>query len=127
MKYELYYYQDRDGVEPVHDYIQGLGVSERAKTYAFMRHLGEHGPQTTRPAADYLGDKTGLYELRPKPHRYLYFYYHRNRIIFLHAFEKDTKAIPEKDIKIAMERKTQMVLFGKASKLEFEEGHNDET
>ena len=121
MKYELYYYQDRDGLEPVRNYIRGLGVSERAKTYAFMRHLGEHGPQTTRPVADYLGDKTGLYELRPKPHRYFYFYYHRIKVIFLHAFEKDTKAIPEKEIRTAMERKTQMIRFGRASKLEFEE------
>ena len=121
MKYELYYYQDQDGVEAVRDYIQSLSVSERAKAYAFMRHLGEHGPQTIRPTADYLGDKTGLYELRPKPHRYLYFYYHRNKVIFLHAFEKDTKAIPEKEIRIAMERKAEMIQFGKASKLEFEE------
>jgi phage-related protein len=127
MKYGRYYYQDRDGLEPVRDYIRGLSVSERAKTYAFMRHLGDHGPQTTRPAADCLGDKTGLYELRPKPHRYLYFYYHRNKIVSLHAFEKDTRVIPEKAIKIAMERKAQMILFGKASKLEFEEEANDET
>ena len=122
MKYELYYYQDQNGVEPVRDYVQSLGASERAKTYAFMRHLGDYGPQTTRPAADYLGDKTGLYELRPKPHRYLYFYYHKNKIIFLHAFEKETKAIPGKDIKTALERKAKMIRFGKASKLEFEGG-----
>jgi len=29
--------------------------------------------------------------------------------------------------KITMERKAEMVLFGKASKLKFEEGDNDET
>ena len=121
MKYELYYCQNQDGSEPVRDYIQGLSVSEKAKTYAFMRHLENHGPETTRPAADYLGDKTGLYELRPKPHRYLYFYYHRNKIIFLHAFEKDTRALPERDIRIAMQRKTEISRFGKVSKLEFEE------
>lgn len=119
MKYELYYYQDDDGSEPVRDYILGLGVSERAKTYAFMRHLGEYGPQTTRPAADYLGDKTGLYELRPKPHRYLYFYYHEGKIIFLHAFKKDTKTIREKDIRIALARKAKMIQFGRMLKLEF--------
>ena len=43
------------------------------------------------------------------------------------VFPEKNKLVMKKDIKIAMERKAQMVLFGKASKLEFEEEHNNET
>ena len=124
MKYEPYYFQDVDGTEPVRNYIQKLSVSERAKSSAFIRHLGEYGPQTTRPAADSIGGRTGLYELRPKPHRYLYFYYHRNKIIFLHAFEKDTKKIRQADLNIALERMILVERLGKISKLKFEEEKN---
>ena len=127
MKYELCYFKDVDGSEPVREYIQNLSASERAKTYAFIKHLGEHGPQTTRPVADSIGDKTGLYELRPKPHRYLYFYYHRNKIIFLHAFEKDTQKIRQSDLNIAWERMILTERIGRISKLEFEEEKINET
>ena len=127
MKYDSYYFQDVDGSEPVRDYIQKLSASERAKTYAFIRHLREYGPQTTRPVADSIGDKTGLYELRPRPHRYLYFYYHRNKIVFLHAFEKDTQKIRQNDLKIAWERMILIERFGRISKLEFEEEKSNET
>ena len=124
MRYEPYYYQSEDGSEPVRNYIRKLSVSERAKTFAFIQHLSEYGPLTTRPVADYLGNKTGLYELRPKPHRYLYFYYYRNKIVFLHAFEKNTKELEEKDIKTALARKDYVTKCGKISKLEFEEEDN---
>jgi phage-related protein len=125
MPYEAYFYIDGDKTRPVLDYIRGLSAAERAKTYAFIRHLIQHGPQTPRPAADYLGDGTGLYELRPKPHRYLYFFFLREKIVLLHAFEKDTQAIRYKDIRIALERKNSVLNYGKISKLEFEEGANE--
>lgn len=127
MKYEPYYFQDVDGSEPVKDYIQKLPKSERAKTYAFIQHLGEHGPQTIRPIADSIGGKTGLYELRPKPHRYLYFFYQRNKIILLHAFEKNTQKIRQSDLDIAQERKILTERLGKIAKLEFGEGNKNET
>ena len=73
-----------------------------------------------RPFADYLGEKTGLYELRPGRHRVLYFFYIRNKVVLLHAFLKKTNTIPERDIEIALHRKEICEVPLKFNKVDFE-------
>ena len=96
-------------------------VNEKAKAFAFINFLSEVGYKVRRPFADYLGDQTGLYELRPKPSRVIYFFCDKNKIVLLHAFIKKTKAIPEKDLKIALDRKENCDVLFKFNKAEFEE------
>ncbi len=60
MNYQIYYFQDEKGTEPVREYIGRLTEAERAKVFAYLDYLSEVGPQMRRPMTDYLGDKTGL-------------------------------------------------------------------
>ena len=55
--------------------------------------------------ADYMGNKTGLYELRPGRHRVIYFYMEGKKIILLHALYKKSEKIPEGDVDEALWRK----------------------
>ena len=66
----------------------------------------------------------GLYELRPKPSRVIYFYLHKNRIVLLHAFIKKTKAIPEKDLRTALDRKENCEVLLKFNKADFDEDNS---
>ena len=118
--FEVYYYVDEKGMAPVRDYLFGLPEGQRAKVFAFVNFLSEEGYKVRRPFADYLGDQTGLYELRPKPSRVIYFFHHKNKIILLHAFLKKTKAIPPKELKVAMDRKENCEVLIKFNKVEFE-------
>jgi len=95
--------------------------SEKAKGYAYLKHLSDVGYKMRRPFADYLGEKTGLYELRPGRHRVLYFFFVRNKVILLHAFLKKTDAIPIKDIDIALHRKEICQVLLKFNKVDFDE------
>ncbi|OGX13980.1 MAG: hypothetical protein A2351_05380 [Omnitrophica bacterium RIFOXYB12_FULL_50_7] len=79
--------------------------AERAKVFAYLEHLSEYGPQMRRPMADYMGNKTGLYELRPGRHRVIYFYMEGKKIILLHALYKKSEKIPEGDVDEALWRK----------------------
>ncbi len=112
---------DEKGRSPVQEYVKRLPVPERAKMYAYLKHLSEVGYQMRRPFADYLGGKTELYELRPSRHRVLYFFMLRNKIILLHAFLKKTDEIPEKEIDIALARKEICEVLRKYNKIDFSE------
>ncbi len=118
--FEIYYYIDEKGAAPAREYLLGLPEGQRVKAFAFIKFLSEEGYKVRRPFADYLGDQTGLYEIRPKPNRVIYFFYHKNKIVLLHAFLKKTKAIPEKELKIAMDRKENCEVLIKFNEADFE-------
>lgn len=121
MKYEIFYFEDDKEKTPVREYILRLPSAERAKVFAFLDHLAQVGPKMRRPMADYMGDKTGLYELRPGRHRVIYFYFERDNIILLHAFLKKTDKIPKKDLEIALFRKEICEVLAKFNQIDFEE------
>jgi hypothetical protein len=54
--WHLLYYIKQDGTKPVEEYIRKLSVNEREKTFAFIEHLKEKGPDLHRPYADLLED-----------------------------------------------------------------------
>ena len=121
MEYQAFYFEDNKGVAPVRDYILALPTAKKAKVFAYLHHLENVGPSMRRPMADYMGDRSGLYELRPGRNRVIYFYLQRNKIILLHAFLKKTEAIPEADIRVAEDRKDICETLGKYQMVNFEE------
>ena len=102
-KWQLLYYARQDGTKPVEEYIDKLSSSEQAKTFAFIDHLKENGPNLTRPYADLLED--GIHELRIKltgeQVRILYFFCYKDIIILTNAFEKHSDKVPKSEIKTA--------------------------
>ena len=121
MNFEVLYFVDEKGNAPVREYIKALATPERAKVHAYLKHLSDAGYKMRRPFADYMGDKTGLYELRPGRHRVLYFFLVRNKVILLHAFLKKTDEIPKRDIELALHRKEICEVLLKYHKVDFEE------
>ena len=121
MSFDVCYFKDENGNEPVREYIQDLTEPNRAKVYAYLQHLSEAGYQLKRPWGDYLGDKTELYELRPGRNRILYFFLHRNKVILLHAFLKKTQEIPEKEKERAMRRKEMCKVFLRFNAVDFDQ------
>ncbi len=120
MNFGVFYFVDERGRAPVQDYLKALPDGERAKAYAFLKHLSETGYQMRRPFADSLGGKTGLYELRPGRHRVLYFFFMREKIILLHAFMKKTDAIPCREIETALWRKEICEVLQKFNQVDFD-------
>jgi phage-related protein len=96
---------------PVKEYLDALQMNERAKVAAFIGLLEENGPNLKRPYADFLKD--GIHELRIKvtgtQTRILYFFCHEDQIILTNIFEKRTSKVPEKEIDLAKERRTDFL------------------
>ena len=103
-KWEIIYYEDRNGGSPIEEFIDGLpSVMHQARVLAVIGLLEEHGVGLHRHYADLLED--GIHELRVRVgrlrYRILYFYWQRNKIVLTHGFAKTTRRVPEREIRRA--------------------------
>lgn len=102
------YYRDRDGHEPVNDFIDTLPPERQEEidyTISLLNRLGSSDPPLPFPYSSQVEGQ--LRELRCHYGRQLYrILYRRSRNLFvlLHAIEKRSKAIPRADIDIASVR-----------------------
>lgn len=95
------------GARPVKEFIDGLSKAARAKVYAGLTMLEEHGNRLQLPHSRALGE--GLHELRithPEgPFRIIYCYQPGRRVVLLHAFVKRTEETRRSDLDLAQARK----------------------
>jgi phage-related protein len=100
----------------VDSFLSSCNLKLRAKVIERLDLLADKGNSLRRPFTDKLRD--GIFELRTgqgrlEP-RLLFFFEPLKRIIFVHAFYKKTRWIPEEDIELAIERK-KIIKSGKAT------------
>ena len=105
------YYRDPRGAEPVDEFIQALPPRRAAKIDEFIEeHLNGRLPQDPPPPFPVTSQIDGeLRELRIRfaNTRYRILYQRsENLVVLLHAIEKDTGAVPQPDIKLALQRMT---------------------
>jgi phage-related protein len=110
-KIEVVFFQDDDGSVPALtalEYFERHEPKVAIKLQALIEALAEHGFNLRRPMTDNLRD--GIYELRGKVkginHRLLYFYGGEKIAVLSHHLTKE-KQVPDKDIELAVKRKTK--------------------
>ncbi len=106
---EILFYQEKERVVPVRDWLKDLRHSDRlayAKCAAAIERLAERGHELRRQLADFL--KEGVYELRLKKgtvnYRILYFFHGRNVAVLAHGLIKEGP-VPEADILRTLRRR----------------------
>jgi len=103
--FEVEFYEDRSGNEPIKDFILGLQAkgqtskndrirSEKILTY--IRVLQEYGTRAGEPYVKHIEDD--IWELRPLDNRIFFFYFRDNTFVLLHHFLKKTKKTPRREI-----------------------------
>lgn len=107
------YYRGQDGREPVADFTDALPGKRAAKLDAFIqKHLNGRDPAAPPPEHPVTSQIDGeLRELRVRfaDTRYRVLYQRSGNLnVLLHAFEKDTAAVPKNEIALA---KARMVDF----------------
>lgn len=105
---EVLIFAGTDGESPFLQWLNKQPPKVQDKCIVFIERLEEYGHELRRPQADYLKD--GIYELRVNRqglnYRILYFFYNKQAVIS-HGFVKQVKKVPEREIKIAVENKTE--------------------
>ena len=89
-----------DGVK---EYIKSLSsTTEKAQIVQYLDRQATLGHRLKEPVSKPLRD--GIQEIRPGPHRLLFFFY-KGRIVIIHAFRKKTRETPDHEIKAAIGKK----------------------
>jgi phage-related protein len=104
----IHYYRAPDGSEPVNDFIDGLDARRQVALDNQIDRLNMLTPASPHLPFPHSSQVRGeLRELRCHYGRELYrmlYRRSRNLIVLLHAFRKDTGAIPEAEVRIAEQR-----------------------
>lgn len=103
----ILFYIDTAGGDPVSEEIEKLVPQDRRKVAAYIALLRQEGEELRRPVADYVGDK--LYELRPGPHRVLYFFFLKENAVLLHLFRKRSDRLPDWEKRVALNRMADLI------------------
>ena len=103
--YDIIFYEDKNGVSEVKEYIEELRKLETSnkqarinsnKIIAYFRELRKRGTRVGSPISKHLDGE--IWELRPLDNRFLYAYYKDNTFIILHHFIKKTKKTPRREL-----------------------------
>lgn len=107
--YEILFFRDKNGVEPVKEYILSLAKQESKdsriklnKIRDYIKLLSELGTRAGEPYVKHLQDE--IWELRPIRDRILFAALVGGRFVLLHQFMKKTQKTPKKEIQIAQQR-----------------------
>jgi phage-related protein len=103
-EWRIEFYRTQRGESPVMTYLNELPADDRAKAVKFMHLLLEFGTGLGMPHARPLTGHKPLWELRPMPHRILYFAHTGRVFVMLHAFVKKRGKTPSREIQVAEQR-----------------------
>ena len=103
--YEVIFYQEKNGNEPIKDYIYQLSQQPnskdaRIKLKKIIEYIGQlktYGLAAGKPAIDHITG-TDLYELRPTSDRIFFAYWQDDTFVLLHHFVKKTQKTPPREI-----------------------------
>jgi phage-related protein len=106
--YEVIFYKDTKGNEPIKEYLYELKrqslTSKRdrivmEKILAYLKAMQDYGTCAGYPVMKHLeGD---LWELRPLSNRIIFFYWKDDIFVLLHHFIKKTRKTPVREIEQA--------------------------
>ena len=107
MNWQIEYYADKTGDEPVRDFINRQSLDAQAEIFHVIGLLQEFALSLGQLYVKKIG-KSGIRELRihhsSDNYRIFYFAFTGRRFILLHAFLKKTMKTPEREINMALKR-----------------------
>ena len=106
MGHNIYFYKDKNGNEPVLEYMRELaskkGKDSRIKLNKindYIELLSQHGTRAGEPYIKYLDAE--IWELRPLRDRILFVAWIDGSFVLLHHFMKKTQKTPKREIEQA--------------------------
>ena len=104
--YKIYFYKDKNGEEPVLDYLKELAAKKDKdsrikanKINDYIEALSQYGTQAGEPYIKHLDGE--IWELRPLRDRILFVGWYNGSYVLLHQFMKKTQKTPAREIEKA--------------------------
>jgi hypothetical protein len=86
------------------DYYKSLTTQERIKVLKLLKRMGDAGEIKDITKFNYEGNH--IYAFKPKPNRFLCFFYTGKKIILTNAFRKKQPKLPENEKNRALKNKS---------------------
>lgn len=116
--YEIRFYKDKNGNEPVAEYIAELACKKDKgsriklnKIRDYIKILSEYGTQAGEPYVKHLSEE--IWELRPLRDRILFVSWVNGSYVLLHQFMKKTQKTPAREIEKAKRELADLIERGK--------------
>ncbi len=107
--FKIAYYRTETN-EPIKDFIDSKPEKVQLKMLTYMKLLSERGTKLREPYSKKIAN--GLFELRieysSNQYRMFYFFWHKGTIAIVHAVDKKTQKLKQKDIDLAIKRKKEL-------------------
>lgn len=115
--HKIYFYRDRNGKEPVAEYIANLAQKKDKdsriklnKIRDYIKILSENGTQAGEPFIKHLDGE--IWELRPIRDRILFVGWVNGSYVLLHQFMKRTQKTPVREIEKAKRELADLIERG---------------
>lgn len=115
--HKIYFYKDRNGEEPVLDYLRKLARKQDKdsrmkanKVNDYIEALSQYGTLAGEPYIKHLDGE--IWELRPLRDRILFVAWHHGSFVLLHTFMKKTQKTPAREIAKAKRELADMIERG---------------
>lgn len=104
MPWEIVFFETPRGEKPVETFIDSLDQDSESKVFRAFNLLEHYGPTLIMPHAKRIANQ--LYELRIRGRVEVRIFYTfvRNKIYLLHAFQKKSQKIPQRELETAQNR-----------------------
>lgn len=115
--YRVHFYKDRDGKEPVAEYLAELGKRndkdsriKLTKVRDYIKILGIHGTRAGQPYMKHIDGE--IWELRPLRDRIFFVAWANDGYVLLHQVMKKTQKTPAREIEKAKREYADMMERG---------------
>lgn len=115
--FKIYFYKDKNGKEPVLEYIEELAKKKDKdsriklnKINDYIETLSRYGTQAGEPYIKHLDAE--IWELRPLRDRILFIGWVNGSYVLLHQFMKKTQKTPAREIEKAKRELTDLIERG---------------
>lgn len=115
--HKIYFYKDKNGNEPVAEYIAELAQKKEKnsriklnKIRDYMKVLSEYGTQAGEPYIKHIDGE--IWELRPLRDRILFVGWINGSYVLLHQFMKKTQKTPAREIEKAKRELADLIERG---------------
>ena len=115
--YKIHFYKDRNGNEPVLEYLRQISARQDKdsrikanKINDYIEALAQYGTLAGVPYIKHLDGE--IWELRPLRDRILFVAWHNGSFVLLHPFMKKTQKTPAREIKKAKRELADMIERG---------------
>lgn len=98
--FTIEWFYDEDGKSEAYDYYKQLPVERRQKLLVLLKRLGDTGKIFDLTKFRHEGDQ--IYAFKPRPDRFLCFFFVGKKAIITNAFEKKTDKLPKQEKRKAL-------------------------